>query len=75
MLPSRPILVRSRKVLNDQFSYHYGITDDGDAGAYLARFRVAFALLIFVGATGEALKEFTREDNDDRSAVRPLVHP
>jgi hypothetical protein len=75
LLPARSILVRAGKTLNEQFSYAFGTTDDGEAGAYLAQFRDAFSLFVIVGVTANALTKISDGDDDGGRTARPFRHP
>lgn len=48
LLDSGPNLIRSRKILNDQFSYGSATTHNGDAGVHFAIFRQSFAIVTFI---------------------------
>jgi hypothetical protein len=50
-----PELTRNARPLDDQFTYRYGLTNDGAAAAFLAVFRESFALFCVVHPRPESL--------------------
>ena len=46
--PKAPPLVRSTRVLNDQFSYRVGLSDDKTIGLYVCFFRQSFVTATFI---------------------------
>lgn len=72
MLPLKPTLVRSARVLNDQFSYACGHDEAGDFGGYVVRFRRSFALIIIL-LTSRELVDRLDAGNTDETLVEPFV--
>ena len=52
----RPILKSGKNILNEQFTYGYQVSEDGNLGMYVALFRKAFAVIGLVAFNSELLK-------------------
>lgn len=69
LMPTLGELKRSARMLDDQFSYRYGVTSDGKAAAFFLTFRGTFAILgvvsaeksAFAGLEGDVLGPFRWE--------------
>lgn len=52
----RPILKSGKNILNEQFTYGYQVSEDGNLGMYVALLRKAFAMIGLVSFNQELLK-------------------
>ncbi|MEJ1369161.1 MAG: hypothetical protein RPU32_10430 [Candidatus Sedimenticola sp. (ex Thyasira tokunagai)] len=66
---SFPVLERSSKILDDQFFYRYGNTEDYSMAAFLVFFRQSFAAIGFIGKEERSLRL-----HEDVQLVGPFQH-